>query len=196
MSFADRPRTPGSGTDEPPRIERAREPIGDRVNLDDPAYADPDMAGTDADRDLGYDPVVDDMAHHEPDRDPLYDPAHAPTLADPREHAEGLRAAAVRGRVAEDRPGRLDLDREHHGRDRHHDGPDLGEVEDRLNTPSGRTKMLIAIALLSAVNLILALVTVVAVMSADHGDPVVVDGVPCLVEEGIDGGQDVLYCQR
>ena len=76
-------------------------------------------------------------------------------------------------------------------------GPD--PVERLTSDPRSRSWLMLATAILSALTLLLLLVHVLT-DSGDGADvqPVLVEGVSCLVGEGPDGaeGQSVLYCQR
>lgn len=75
----------------------------------------------------------------------------------------------------------------------HHAG---GDVIEKLQGADQRARLLLAIAVMTALTLLLVLVTFVAVLAGDRADePVMVDGVPCLIQEG-EGDQAVLYCQR
>jgi hypothetical protein len=93
-------------------------------------------------------------------------------------------------------PEDIDAHRDRDGdRGRGHDGPDVVE---RFTPVLQRTKLLVAIAAMTALTLLLSLITLLTLLSRDGGsEPVLVDGVPCLVEEGEgDTEQAVLYCQR
>jgi hypothetical protein len=95
---------------------------------------------------------------------------------------------------------RGDRDRDPYDRDDHdRDGEDrsssVDEVVQTLSQSDNRAKLLLAIAVMSALTLILALVIAIDHLTDGGAEPVLVDGVPCLVEQGIDD-QAVLYCQR
>lgn len=89
-------------------------------------------------------------------------------------------------------PNRTDGDRT---TDEHHGPSAVDGAVESLAKPDNRAKLLLAIAAMSALTLLLVLVMAIDRLAEDGADPVLVDGVPCLVEEGEDD-RAVLYCQR
>jgi hypothetical protein len=137
--------------------------------------------------------TADDLSVH---RDPVVDPAMDPPLG-----AAGARTAPLElGRDARrdddlHRGSARDRDRDHDRGD-HDDRRTGADVVERFAPVEQRTKLLVAIAAMVALTLLLTLATLLATLADDGGaEPVIVEGVPCLVEDGPDG-QAVLYCQR
>lgn len=67
------------------------------------------------------------------------------------------------------------------------------DLIDDLKAPDNRAKMLVAIAIMSLASLILMIVLTASVVADD--EPVLVDGVQCLVQDGADG-EARLFCER
>ena len=127
------------------------------------------------------------------DPDPLVDPVGHVDPADPVARAHDSKAARTvpipRTDVG-DRPvhagDRPDID--------HRETP---EVVKDLREPDNRAKLLLLIAGLSALTFILVLVNTITLQSQAGDEPILVDGVPCLVDEAAGEGEEaVLYCQR
>lgn len=76
----------------------------------------------------------------------------------------------------------------------HHDDEDA-EIIERLREPDTRARLLLATAGIAAATFLLVLVGLILALTEGPEEPVLVDGVPCLVQEGEDG-QALLYCQR
>jgi hypothetical protein len=80
----------------------------------------------------------------------------------------------------------------------HHGGQHAGldDVAQRFAPVEQRAKLLLAIAAMTALALLFSLVTMLSQLTEDRGpEPVLVEGVPCLVEE-VQDGEAVLFCQR
>ncbi len=65
-----------------------------------------------------------------------------------------------------------------------------------LSQPDNRARLLLAIAVMTGLTLLLTLGLVIERLAEDDDvEPVMVEGVPCLVEDGPEDTA-VLYCQR
>lgn len=84
-----------------------------------------------------------------------------------------------------------------HGRaDRADQGSAMDDAVHSLSQPDNRAKLLMAIAVMVALTLLITLGLLIdRLVSDDTAEPVLVDGVPCLVEAGPDNTA-ILYCQR
>lgn len=131
------------------------------------------------------------------------DPLRVERTDDPADPVARARAARTvplpRTEVADRSPygdDRVDdghrFDDRHDSRDQHAQTPDV--VKD-LREPDNRAKLLLVIAGLSALTFLLVLVNTITLQSQGGDDPVLVDGVPCLVQEG-EGEDAILFCQR
>lgn len=116
--------------------------------------------------------------HHGPHGDdPLIATPHEPTLRmEERLHAE-------------------DRVRAEPYRDQRSDRADAPDVVERFAPVMQRTRLLVAVTAMMALTLVFSLITMVAVLDDGVQDPVLVEGVPCLVQDGEDG-QALLFCQR
>lgn len=75
-------------------------------------------------------------------------------------------------------------------------GAEQPDVVERFTPVHQRTRLIVATAIMSALTLLLVLITMLTLLAhAGDDEPVIVDGVPCLVQDG-EGDQAVLYCQR
>lgn len=115
---------------------------------------------------VGRAPVTGDRTHGEPvHHDPEYDdrPYDDPAVHDGR-----------------------------HRRD-HRDHQERRDPVEMAKEPDNRAKLALGTAVLTALNLLLLIFLLVAVLN-DSGDEVIVDGVPCLIADGDEAS--VLYCRR
>ncbi|CAN5275453.1 hypothetical protein BH23ACT9_BH23ACT9_31250 [soil metagenome] len=71
----------------------------------------------------------------------------------------------------------------------------VDEAVSTLRTTDNRTKLLMAIAAMVAITMLMTLALLLQRLGEGGPDPVLVDGVPCLVEDGPEDTA-VLYCQR
>lgn len=151
----------------------------------------------------GYDdrqgaPVVADPRRPDPD---LRDDAYARTSPDLRGDSwdrERTHELHDRDRDRDrdyDRDRDRDRDRDGHDNDRS-SGPSAVEgAVDSLAQPDNRAKLLLAIAVMVGLTLLLTLISLIDQLAERGSEPVLVQGVPCLVEDGPDE-QAVLYCQN
>lgn len=122
------------------------------------------------------------------------DPAFAdPPPADPA-YAQPVESGSPFTPYAAAEPGQVD----DHGQRREHHNP-VDEAVATLKREDNRIKLLIAIAVMSGLAMLFALVAMIAALDdgGAEGEPILVDGIPCLIGESA-GGDDnaVLYCQR
>ncbi len=97
---------------------------------------------------------------------------------------------------------RVPTERLEHGRADHLSAADVRvehrdepEIIERLREPDNRARLQLATALIAGATLVLVLIGLLVSLTQGPDEPVLVDGVPCLVQDGEDG-QAVLYCQR
>ncbi len=84
------------------------------------------------------------------------------------------------------------------GTGRHDQGSHAGEeseIIERLREPDNRARLQLATAFIAAATFVLVLVGLILALTDGPQEPVLVEGVPCLVQDGEDG-QSLLYCLR
>ncbi|MGI9017496.1 MAG: hypothetical protein ACR2HR_10420 [Euzebya sp.] len=126
-----------------------------------------------------------------PPRDPIA------TEADPmigREPTQQLH----RDDPARDSAVRDDQNRDRPLTDRGHGDHETSDIVKQAQRPDNQARLLLGIAAISAITLLWVLIGTITLLAQGNDDePVLVDGVPCLVQDGPADGEDaVLYCQR
>jgi hypothetical protein len=71
----------------------------------------------------------------------------------------------------------------------------LDDAVDQLTEPDNQAKLLLAMAVVLLLTFLTTLGLLLDRLADDGDDPVLIDGVPCLVQEG-EGDEALLFCQR